>query len=215
MTTFEYIMNKREKVKEIEDKIKELEEQIKREEEKISKDSLPSWRSNDKTRDAKIKPHNDQRTKSCWDYPNETSKASLLRQWAKSQRHELEGSKEDDIFHLDNESDSKDNPDNEMGFRITATSMFKNNLASTSQPNDNSQECLDPEQNTNWVVVKKQSLLENDFKNSNGLKFTALHVIEDVTESKEMSQRGYDSFKSKDSRIFRIRSQDKFIDRPK
>lgn len=140
MTTFEYIMSKREKVKEIEDKIKELEEQIRNEEEKISKDSLPSCRSNDKTRDAKFKLNNEQRTKSSLDYPNETSKGSLLPNGAKSMKHELEGSKEDDIFHLDNESYSKEHPDNEMGFRITATSMFRNNMASTSQANENSQE---------------------------------------------------------------------------
>lgn len=131
-------------------------------------------------------------------------------------KHELEGSKEDDIFHLDNESYSKEHPDNEMGFRITATSMFKNNMASTSHANENSQEWGDSDQNTNWIVVKKQCLLDNENKNAKISKFTALHVIEDVTESKELSQRGgYDSFKSKDSRIFRIRSQDKFIDRPK
>ena len=155
MTTFEYIMNKREKAIEIEERIKDLEEQIRIEEEKISRDNLPTSRSQDKPREMRNMMNNEQRTKSSCDYPNETSKGSLLPNGIKSHRQELEGSKEDDIFHLENESYSKENPDNDMGFRITATSNFhKNNAGSTSHPNENSQEWSDYDQNTNSVSIK-------------------------------------------------------------
>ena len=61
--------------------------------------------------------------------------------------------------------------------------------------------------------LNKQSLIDNDNAKFNKIsRFSALQVIEDVTESKELSQRGYDTFKSKDAKIFRIKSQDKLND---
>lgn len=58
------------------------------------------------------------------------------------------------------------------------------------------------EHNSNSCFIQKTGLYEN--KNIKGSKghLTNLHVIEDVTESKEISQRRYDSFKQRDRQIF-------------
>jgi hypothetical protein len=81
MTTFEYIMDKREKEEEIREKIRELEERIRYEEEKLSKQSVPSARSVGPEPRYNYKSLSEPKTKGSTGgeyFIDETSKGSLL-----------------------------------------------------------------------------------------------------------------------------------------
>jgi hypothetical protein len=184
-------MNKREKVqKKREQEIQKLELEIRLEEEKysVSQNSVRSGLNNSKHK----RNHHDQKTKgSNAEYNDETSKGSLIKP-----NKQFETSKEDEVFHSNQEEESKtDNNDNELEFRITSSSNWK-----IKEKNED-------ETFKTFVDVK----IEKDFPHPKIIdskkttknykhKRTDLQIIDDVSESKELSQKGFESF-NKNSKI--------------
>ena len=199
MTTFEYIMRKREKEIELEEKIEELKEQIKKEEENLRKEILNSIQSSISNKDSKPSLLVNYKSKELLERIEENSENLIVENINKFRNDKNNWKKDNDTLQIDNSSEEKDRQDNDMGLRITATSMFKHRNINLSNTNEHSQNCEneDLENNTNYFWVKKQNLLENISKNIHDAKFTSLQIIEDATESKELSQHGYGSFNSK------------------
>ena len=198
MTTFEYIMRKREKEIELEKKIEELKEQIKKEEENLRKEILNSIQSSISNKDSKPSLLISNKPKSLLKRVDENSKNLLVGNISKPRNDIHDWIKDNNTLQIDNSSEEKDHNDNDMDLRITATSMFKNYNISLSNANEHLHNCENEysENNTNYFWVKKQNLLENISKNIGNDKFTTLQIIEDSAESKELSQHGYGSFNS-------------------
>jgi hypothetical protein len=186
MSTFEYIMHKREKLqnKKQED-VQKLEAAIKIEEEKFSegRNSPRNGMDNVKTQ---RNPY-DQNTKvSNAEYKDGTSEGSLIKP-----NRQLDVSKDDEVFDTNQENDS--NPASngrEVEFRITSSSNWKIRDES--------------EDHAVGAFVALDDGIENEiphpriveYKKSSKLtksKITNLQVIDDVSESKEISQSGYKS----------------------
>jgi hypothetical protein len=95
------------------------------------------------------------------------------------------------------DSESKDAQENEMGFRITASSLFKQHVTNNSHNNDHNNDDQESEDRTDNPIYQSSG-----FKNKGHSKHTDLRsktpglpVIDDVSESKELSQRFFESFK--------------------
>lgn len=198
LSTFEYIMDKREKeAKKVENKIKNLEVGIQMEEEKCSNEHLDSERSHkESTREKKRTPF-DQKTKgSMLEYNDETSKGSLFAN--KQRKTEQENWKENGIFSSveDNKSDESPKNEAELGFRVTADSMWKNkehvhnNIDTYLNSAIENQETSNGD-NKNPKITNTKRMLEKSFLRA---KTTDLHIIDDVSESKELSQRAFETF---------------------
>jgi hypothetical protein len=186
MSTFEYIMHKREKLqnKKQED-VQKLEAAIKIEEEKFSegRNSPRNGMDNVKTQ---RNPY-DQNTKvSNAEYKDGTSEGSLIKP-----NRQLDVSKDDEVFDTNQENDS--NPASngrEVEFRITSSSNWK--IRDESEDHavgafvalDDGIENKIP--HPRIVEYKKSSKLTKS-------KITNLQVIDDVSESKEISHSGYKS----------------------
>jgi hypothetical protein len=193
MSTFEYIMHKREKLqKKKEADVQKLEAAIKIEEEKFS-ESRNSPRSGVDNVKTQRNPY-DQNTKvSNAENKDGTSEGSLIKP-----NRQLDVSKDDEVFDTNQEDDS--NPANdrhEVEFRITSSSNWKIRDES--------------EDHAVGAFVALDDGIENEiphpriveFKKSSKLtksKITNLQVIDDVSESKEISRSGYESI-SKLSKI--------------
>lgn len=192
-------MSKREKeIQKSEEKLKQLDKALKLEEEKNWKSQLSSSRSKDsKIKDMKRAPF-DQKTKgSMMEYNDDASKGSLLM--TRTKKHCLEISKENDIFNSDEENKNQEISDNEneLGFRVTADSMWKQKeyLNSNSagwhngltEDHETKDECF---QNVKCTEVRTSGKSKEILR----AKSSDLQIIEDVSESKELSQRGFESF---------------------
>lgn len=182
-------MAKREQKKALEDKITQIEERIRAEEAKMSR--VQSHHSSHSAGFGNIrKIHAEENTASSNNKENEDSKSCLINR----KIHKQELSKEDNCENSN--SEHKDNCDNEMGFRITATSMFKNNLNHSIKQEDEGEETESETESPMNVDSMHQKGSYRGLKMQRS-KSSNLHVIEDVSESKEMSQNGFQSFKSK------------------
>lgn len=186
-------MNKREKLqKKREQEIQKLEQEIRLEEGKYS-GSQNSVRSGPNI--SKHKRNNfDQKTKaSNIEYNDETSKGSLIKP-----NKQFETCKEDEVFNSNQGEESKtENNENELEFRITSSSNWKIKEKSEEQ--------------TFKAFVALDTKIEKDFPHPKIIdskkttknfkpKRTDLQIIDDVSESKELSQKGFESF-TKNSKI--------------
>ena len=180
VTTFEYIMQKREKAEELQDRIKEIEEQIRREEEKISQawGSLHSLSINSTEQNLKVQNRLwDQKTKGSINENNENYK------WNSMPLQDFKKTVEDwkdDILDGHEDYDSKWEDEQEVGFRVTSSSVFKQ---------VNNSRCHTPNSSEKHKVV-------TPIKNAQLKHHPKMNVIDDVSESREMSQQAFESFKA-------------------
>jgi flagellar biosynthesis component FlhA len=130
LTTFEYIMEKREKAENIKQKIRDIEEEIRVEEEKLSKRGSVQLSINTTEQIFKRSDrfNYDQKTKgSVAEIVDENSKGSLLPNGKLVAEAE---SAKDNIF--DEDDDSKEAEGHDTEFRNTAASYFKPNISADS-----------------------------------------------------------------------------------
>lgn len=197
MSTFDYIMSKRERKKHLQTKIQSIDERIRQEEEKIAQIREISNRS--PVFASMHKKEHEQRTKSSTGerfVNEEDSKGSLLER--KSGKHVIMHDKDDSIEPQE-EEEHKDHADNEMGFRITASSMFKHNFNNASEDNKNDNEDTGSQNESLMNTYTPADIHNHKHGKLRRAKSSNLHVIEDVSESKELSQKAFESFKIKAS----------------
>jgi hypothetical protein len=124
MSTFDYIMSKREKAENLKDQIKSLEERIKNEEAKQSSPSIAHSSPRNSNNRTKVTQEYFTKGSNRGEQTVETSKESLLISKLRLPIHE--NSKEDDChenFRIENEI--KVSNENEIGFRNTSSSVFR------------------------------------------------------------------------------------------
>ena len=166
-------MNKREKQSQLEEKIEELKEEIRREEEKLRNKIINSNKFTENPKDSKSIIFDSQN----WfmrEQTQENSKNILIESSNKVQNNVSEKWRDNDTIHFENSSDSKEN--NDMGLRVTASSIFRQNPANISE---------DCSYSINHFWVKRQNLLTDGINNfESNVRQSPLQVIEDATINK-------------------------------
>ncbi|CAI2386803.1 unnamed protein product [Moneuplotes crassus] len=206
LSTYDYIIQKREKLQEeYNRKIKELQLRISNEEQKESKDDIHSGRSDFPVGMAKKDSIGDHKNKSTiLQFNDDASKGSLMVN--KHKRNEID-IKADNEYLGSNENNKSLSPEveQEMGFRKTDSSMWKQKdgtphtsdicLNGTSDNQETKDECYQSSKNLHQDISNFAHR-----RQVNKAKISDLHIIDDVSESKELSQRAFESFsKSKNA----------------
>jgi len=198
LSTYEYIVEKRERQQQMKEKMNEVRLHLGSEEQKESKDHLNSSRSEDPHEKEFKKNQSDTKTKgSILEFNDEVSKGSLLV--SKNRQHNID--MKDEYLESNEEAKNSLSPEaeQEMGFRITASSNWKQKDANTYSSEAVLKGADEPQNIQNEFYHNTKVYDENNsstsIKNQNNrAKATDLHIIEDVSESKEISQRAFESF---------------------
>lgn len=191
-------MMKREKAEELKERIRKLEQDIKKEEAKLeARDNHDQISINTTEQHLKKldKTLYEQKTKvSIADQPDESSKGSMKGQTSSKREQET-------IKHesMDDYDESKECTDHDIAMRNTTSSVFK--LCNGQDSGKNSQR----------EMMEYQDTIEDKFNikrtNSSNFKYKPqMSKIEDVSESNEMSQNAFESFRNTDNKKIYSRS---------
>lgn len=191
-------MMKREKAEELKERIRKLEQDIKKEEAKLeARDNHDQISINTTEQHLKKldKTLYEQKTKvSIADQPDESSKGSMKGQTSSKREQET-------IKHesMDDYDESKECTDHDIAMRNTTSSVFK--LCNGQDSGKNSQR----------EMMEYQDTIEDKFNikrtNSSNFKYKPqMSKIDDVSESNEMSQNAFESFRNTDNKKIYSRS---------
>lgn len=175
-------MQKKERSEELKEKIKQLEAQIRKEEEKLSHASagMQSLSANSTAQHLKINNG----------YHEEQKEQRMQNNHSLSptdHKNTIEDLKKETINdHQD--FDSKESLENDIGFRVTSSTAFRQAHANSEYQLSNSGPSTPKKSEKNSKIIPIKNIISKHCSEMN--------VIEDVSESREMSQKVFESFKN-------------------